>query len=164
VHEYIVANDDYVLKAAHKVEVFGRDAGRHGRLQLLNGHLQIFVARDAVGKDGLLSAEADELAQDALILKRLQEHFLVVAKENAHDPPLAPAPRGVYHAAAVGAAIHQVAQQNDGRLRSTPRAVVGLNGGDEVPKEVGAAMDVADCIDALPVGDARSRGLRRGGE
>jgi hypothetical protein len=50
----------------------------------------------------------------------------VVAKEDAHGPPLAPAPRGVDHTAAVWAATHQVFEKNDRRLRRRTRAVVNV--------------------------------------
>ena len=36
----------------------------------------------------------------------------MVAKENAHGPPLAPVARGFNHAAAVGTAIHEIADRN----------------------------------------------------
>jgi len=61
------------------------------------------------------------------------------------------------HAVAVRAAIDQVAEQDHGRFRVRPLAMVGLDRFDQFLEQVTAAVDIADGVDALPRRHVRDR-------
>src|SRR3990167_9470613 len=88
--EGIVARDQHVFKTREKCAVgLGHDLGQLPE-QLLHCQFVEPLTLDPKAEDRFAPAMLEEMAQHLDILEALQEHFLVIAHENANAPPLAP--------------------------------------------------------------------------
>ena len=143
VDEQVVADGDHVLEALEEGDILGRDRGAHHRLRLLELGLREGRAVDAVAEHGLAPAVAQEMAEHLEAAEAAQEHLLVVAGEDAHAAPLLPGAGERDHPGAVGAAVDQVAEQDDRRLGGRRGGIVGLDRGDQRFEQVEPAVDVA---------------------
>ena len=109
------------------------------------------------------AAMAQEMAQGFVALERAQEHFLVIAGQDAHAPPLRPSAGGIDHAGTVWPAIDQVTQQDHGGLHHavvTARGVIGFDQGNHLLEQVEPAVNVTHRIDALARRNQRGRSRR----
>src|SRR3546814_6772297 len=115
--EGIIARDHHALERGEEGAIgFGHDPGQLPE-QLFQGQFVEFLALDPEAEDGFAPAVLEEMAQHLDILEALQEHFLVIAHENANASTLAPVARAADHSRAVGPAIDQVAQHDHRSIR-----------------------------------------------
>src|SRR3546814_5308558 len=97
----------------------------------------------------------EEMAQYFDVLEALQEHFLVIAYQNAHAALLAPFARAPDHSRAVRAAIDQIAQQDRSRLCRTGGGIIRLDSTDQRVKQIEPPVDVTHDIIPLASGYLR---------
>ena len=89
------------------------------------------------------------MAQRVVAFETAEEHFLVVAGQNAHTAALGPFARGGDDARAVGPAIDEIAEEDDSGIRRGAADLVRLDPRDHPAQQVVPAMDVSDGVDSL---------------
>ena len=95
----------------------------------------------------------EEVTQHFGLFKSAEHHFLVIACEHAHRALLLPFAGAGNHACAVGAAIDQVAKQNDLCFKTRARRVVCFDLGNDRFEQVEPPVNVADDIIARAIGN-----------
>src|SRR5690242_12052050 len=158
--EDVIADLDPVLERFEESDVALRDVRLQQREQLgIIGAFEIMLG-DAVAQDRLAAADPHEQAQRFHVAgERAEEDLLVIAEDEADVAARLGKPdQPIDHARRIGAAIDEIAEEDELRLRGAAGAVVRLDLPDQIVEQAEAAVDIADRIDALPFGDgARDR-------
>ena len=92
---------------------------------------------------------AQEVTQRLVPLEAAEEHFLVVARKDAHAAALGPFARRGDDAGTVGSAVHEIAEQDHRGIRRLARCLVRLDARNHAAEQIAAAMDVSDGVDPL---------------
>lgn len=158
--EKIIAYRDDILETADEFEVGLGHGAAHQPLRFLGVGISERLRVERIGQQRVAPAEAQEMRQEIEPGEAVQEHFLVIAGDDAQLAAPLQGACGGDHARAVRSAIHQVSQQDDGSVGAAPRRIVALDRRDQSLEQVQAAVDVADRIDALSRWDDRM-GLHR---
>src|SRR5690606_25960990 len=90
VDEQVISDPDHVLERFEKGDVLRRHERAQQLLRVLELGLEELRAIDPVTERGLAPTVAQEVAEDLELVEAPQEHFLVVAGEDAHAPPRLP--------------------------------------------------------------------------
>jgi hypothetical protein len=142
-------------------------AGTRSRIRSCNFERRLLIGfgLDRIAQQRFAPAVAQEVAQHTFVGEGGEEHFLVIAREEPDAPTCAPAAGGGDDPGAVGTAVDQIAQENDGRFGRPPLGIVGIDLLDHRRKQVEASVNVADGIDPLACRNGgRRQGCLGGGE
>ncbi len=147
--EQIVADRDHPLARVEEPDMVARDAIDQQVAQVVEVALVHLVGRQAVTEQRRIAADRHQSARGArAALCGGDENLLMIAFQQSR-PAGAQLPDALDHAGRVRAAIDQVAQEHQGRLRRPARGIVGVDHVDQPVEFVGASVHIADRIDAF---------------
>ena len=166
VDEEIVADRDVIEPGVEEGAVGGGDVRGDRVAELLERRVVVGDGVDAVAHQRLAAAVAvEELERGAVALGGAKQHLLVIAlDERDARRGGGERHRALDDAARIRAAIDEVAEQDQRRRGGCARRVVRVDRGEQPVELVGAAVDVADRVDALAGGDRRRGRLLRSEE
>ncbi len=157
--KYVIARLNVFLKATKESPVGLGDVALHQDLQFVQRAIEVGLAIDAVTEDCLAPAMLEEMAQHTCVLEGLEEHFLVIAGQDADRALFLPFACTGNNTSAVRPAINQIAQKNDAGIGLRQLRVIMLHCVNQCIEQVQSAMDVANDIQTLARWH-RSAGLR----
>lgn len=156
----IIAEPAAIDKAAKEFDM----GGRHNLLNEMQQFIVWPVAKlgnvDAVAFETLETAELEPARdQHFVAADNAQEHLLVITEEEKRsDTSAVIGPQTFYDLGGTGAAIDQVAKENEQRLAGRTALKLGMNLGQELLEQIEAAVNISDDVSAI-AGSAGGSGL-----
>ncbi len=102
----------------------------------------------------------EEVTKNVDVIKRLQEHFLVITRKNPNFTVLLPRTSASNDPSAVWPSVNQVAKQDHCCLCGDARSVICLDRFYHFFIQVEAPVDVADRVVTRPFRNAWGRSIR----
>jgi len=120
--EQVIAKRDAIFHRFDESQHVGRHGVAQHFLRFFHGRSGESGRIDAEAEDRFLAAVAQEMAQHFQIIAPAQEHFLVIATQDAHGALLLPRTGRAQDAGTVRPPINQIAQQDHQHPWTSPTA------------------------------------------